>query len=307
MSKSFLLKRGFHSFIVLFGTLTLVFILVRLAPGDPVIRMAGSDASLEEMEKMRKALGLDKPIYVQYVIYLGNVAKGDLGTSLRYHRPALELVMERLPATAQLALTSMVVAVLISIPAGIIAAVKRGSVTDTLTVAFALLGQSVPSFWLGIVLIIIFAVWLRVLPTSGYGGGRNLVLPTITLAFYMMGLTTRLTRSSMLEVLGADYLRVARAKGLRERVVLIRHALPNTLIPVVTVIGLQTGTLLGGAVITETVFAWPGIGSLVVDSISNLDYSVVQAVVLLSGVVFVVINFLLDVVYVLIDPRIKYT
>ncbi len=307
MSSSFLLKRVFHSFIVLFGTLTLVFILVRLAPGDPVIRMAGPDASLEEMEKMRKALGLDKPIYVQYVIYLGNVAKGDLGTSLRYHRPALELVIERLPATAQLALTSMVVAALISIPAGIIAAVKRGSVADTFTVAFALLGQSVPSFWLGIVLIIIFAVWLRVLPTSGYGGWRNLVLPTITLAFYMMGLITRLTRSSMLEVLGADYLRVARAKGLRERVVLIRHTLPNTLIPVVTVIGLQTGTLLGGAVITETVFAWPGIGSLVVDSISNLDYSVVQAVVLLSGVVFVVINFLLDVVYVLIDPRIKYT
>lgn len=306
MSEAFLFKRMFHSIIVLFGTLTLVFILVRLAPGDPVIRMAGPDASLEQMEKMRNALGLDKPIYVQYAIYLRNVAKGDMGTSLRYHRPATELVIERLPATAQLAVASMVLAVLISIPAGIIAAVKRGSLPDMLTVVFALLGQSVPSFWLGIVLIIIFAVRLRVLPTSGYGSWRHLVLPTITLAFYMMGLTTRLTRSSMLEVLGADYLRVARAKGLRERVVLIRHTLPNALIPIVTVIGLQTGTLLSGAVITETVFAWPGIGSLVVDSISNLDYSVVQAVVLLSGAVFVVVNFLLDVVYVLIDPRIKY-
>ena len=305
MSSAFLFKRALQSLIVLFGALTLVFVLVRLAPGDPIIRMAGPNASLEEIEAMRKRLGFDKPIYVQYGIYLRNVAKGDLGTSVCYQRPAMDVVIEHLPATAQLALTSMVLAILITIPVGVFAAIKRGSLFDTITMTVSLFGQSVPSFWLGIVLIIIFAVRLRVLPTSGYGSWRSLVLPTITLTFYMMGLIARLTRSSMLEVLGAEYLRVARSKGLKEIVVIVRHGLPNALIPIVTTIGLQTGALLGGAVITETVFAWPGIGSLTVASICALDYSVIQAVVVLSAVVFVVINLLLDIVYVLIDPRIR--
>jgi ABC-type dipeptide/oligopeptide/nickel transport system permease component len=306
MSGAFLLQRALHSAIVLFGTLTLVFFLVRFVPADPVRIMAGPDASLKEIQATRVALGFDKPIYVQYAIYLRNVAKGDLGRSLRHHRPAAVLVMERFPATLQLALASMLLAVGVAIPAGIFAAVKRGTLYDTVTVASSLLGQSVPTFWLGIVLIMVFAVRLRWLPTSGYGGWQHMLLPTITLGLYMMALITRMNRSSMLEVLGADYLRTARAKGLWERVVLLRHALRNALIPVVTVIGLQTGTLLGGAVITETVFAWPGIGSLAVDSITTLDYPVVQAVVILSGGVFVVINFLLDVVYVWLDPRIKY-
>jgi peptide/nickel transport system permease protein len=201
----------------------------------------------------------------------------------------------------------MLLAVLVAIPAGVYAAMKRGTVWDTLTVGVSLLGQSVPTFWLGIVLIMVFAVRFRILPTSGYGDWRHMVLPTITLALYMMALITRMNRSSMLEVLNADYLRTARAKGVQERVVLLHHALRNALIPVVTIVGLQTGTLLGGAVITETVFAWPGIGSLAVDSITTLDYPVVQAVVILSGGIFVIINFALDVVYTWLDPRIKYS
>ncbi len=306
MSGMFLLRRAFHSIVVLLGALTLVFVVVRLVPADPVRIMSGPDASPKEIEATREALGFNKPIYVQYAIYLKNVVHGDLGRSLRQHRPTFGLVMERFPATIQLAMASMFLAVLVAIPAGIFAAMKRGTVYDTLTVGASLLGQSVPTFWLGIVLIMVFAVRFRVLPTSGYGGWRHLLLPTITLALYMMALITRMNRSSMLEVLSADYLRTARAKGVHERGVLLRHALRNALIPVVTVIGLQTGTLLGGAVITETVFAWPGIGSLAVDSITTLDYPVVQAVVILSGGIFVIINFVLDVVYTWLDPRIKY-
>jgi ABC-type dipeptide/oligopeptide/nickel transport system permease component len=307
MSGKFLLQRAFHSVVVLLGALTLVFFIIRLVPADPVRIMAGPDASMKEIEATREALGFNKPIYVQYAIYLQNVLKGDLGRSLRQHRPTTTLVLERFPATLQLASASMLLAVLVAIPAGIYAATKRGTVWDTLTVGASLFGQSVPTFWLGIVLIMIFAVWLRIMPTSGYGTWRHMVLPTITLALYMMALITRMTRSSMLEVLNADYLRTARAKGVSERVVLLRHALRNALIPVVTIVGLQTGTLLGGAVITETVFAWPGIGSLAVDSITTLDYPVVQAVVILTGGIFVIINFALDVVYAWLDPRIKYS
>jgi peptide/nickel transport system permease protein len=307
MSGRFLLERAIHSVVVLFGALTLVFFIVRLVPADPVRIMAGPDASPKEIQATREALGFNRPIYVQFAIYLKNVLRGDLGRSLRYHRPTASLVMERFPATLQLALASMLLAVCVAIPAGIFAAMKRGTIYDAVTVATSLLGQSVPTFWLGIVLIMIFAVQLRLLPTSGYGSWRHLVMPAITLALYMMALITRMNRSSMLDVLGADYLRTARAKGVHERGVLLRHALRNALIPVVTVIGLQTGTLLGGAVITETVFAWPGIGSLAVDSITTLDYPVVQAVVILSGGIFVIINFALDVVYTWLDPRIKFS
>jgi peptide/nickel transport system permease protein len=305
---TWLLRRIIHSAIVLLGTVALVFVVTRIIPADPVIIMAGQDASLEEIEATRQALGLDKPIYVQFAIYLRNALRGDLGTSLRYHRPAAKVVTEHFPATAQLAVSSMALAIIIAIPAGMIAALKRGTPYDIATMVGTLFGQSVPTFWLGIMLIIVFAVWLRVLPTSGYGELRHMILPTITLSVYMMALIARTTRSSVLEVLGADYLRTARAKGLGERVVLFRHAMRNALIPIVTVIGMQAGlALVGGAVITETVFAWPGIGNLAVDSINTLDYAVVQAVVLLSAFVFVFINLLLDVLYVWIDPRIRHT
>ena len=306
MSSGFLLRRLLHSVIVLFGVLTLVFVLVRLVPADPILIMAGPDASQKEIQETRKALGFDRPIIVQYGIYLRQALKGDLGTSLRYYRPAASVVLERFPATLELAAVSMLLATVVAIPAGFVAAVKRGTVYDTAVIAGSLVGQSVPTFWLGIVLIIVFAVKFHVLPTSGYGHWKNFVLPTITLGLYMMALIARMNRSALLEVLRADYLRTARAKGISEATVLIKHALRNALIPVVTIIGLQTGTLLGGAVITETVFAWPGIGSLAVDSINTLDYPVVQAVVVLSGAIFVVINLLLDILYMWIDPRIKH-
>jgi peptide/nickel transport system permease protein len=306
MSGEFLLRRALHSVIVLFGTVTLVFFLVRLVPADPVRIMTGFNASPSEIQATRKALGFDKPIYVQYAIFLRDLASGNLGQSLSYHRPVVGLVLGRLPATVQLALASMLLATVVGLPAGILAAVKRDTMYDGITVAGSLFGQSVPTFWLGIVLILIFAVMLHVLPTSGYGGWRHLLLPAITLGLYMVALITRMSRSSMLEVLGSDYLRTARSKGLHEGIVLVRHALRNALIPVVTVIGLQTGTLLGGAVITETVFAWPGVGLLTVDSITSLDYSVVQAVVILSAGIFVLINVLMDLLYIALDPRIKY-
>ena len=306
MSNAFLLRRAVQSVIVLFGALTLVFVLIRLAPGDPVIRMAGPDASLEEIDRMRSTLGYDKPIPVQYAIFLGNALKGDLGQSLHHHRPATELVLERLPATAELASLSMALAIVVALPLGIIAAIKRGTFIDTLATTFSLIGQSVPTFWLGIVLIIVCSVRLRLLPTSGRGGWEHIILPAVTLGLYMMALITRLTRSSMLEVLCENYVQVARAKGLSERVVIIRHALRNSLIPVVTVIGLQTGTLLSGAIITEAVFAWPGIGQLAINAIYTLDYPMIQAIVVLSGIVFVVINMVLDMLYVVIDPRIRY-
>lgn len=306
MSARFLIQRTLHSVLVLLGALTLVFVLVRLVPSDPVIIMAGPDASAEELAETRHALGFDRPIHIQYITYLGNVLRGDLGTSLRFQQPAIQLVLDAFPATAELALLSMALATLIGLPAGIVAALKRGSPFDSLLMAGSLLGQSVPTFWLGIVLIIIFAVMLHVLPTSGYGGVRNIILPAITLGSYMTALIARMSRSSMLDVLGSDYLRTARAKGLTENSVLTRHALRNALIPIVTVIGMETGVLLSGAVVTEAVFAWPGIGNLAVNSIAALDYSVVQAVVIVSGAVFVVINLVLDVIYVWIDPRIRY-
>lgn len=306
MSGAFIARRALQSVIVLAGTLTLVFIIVRWVPADPVLIMAGQDASPKEIEETRAALGLDQPIYIQYLVYMRNLARGDLGTSLRFHRPATQLVLEHFPATVQLALASMALAVCIGIPAGLFAATRRGSFYDTVVMVGCLIGQSAPTFWFGIMLIIVFAVRWHLLPTSGYGEWRHIVLPMLTLGLFMTALIARMNRSSMLEVLGTDYLRTARAKGLPERAVLLRHALRNALIPVVTVIGQQTGTLLGGAVITETVFAWPGIGSLAVNSIKTLDYPVVQAAVILSGSVFVLINFALDVVYAWIDPRIRY-
>jgi len=214
MGWAFLARRLFHSIIVLLGALTLVFVLVRIVPFDPVTAMAGSDASPKEIEETRKALGFDRPIHVQYVIYMANVFHGNLGTSLRHHRPAAEVVLERFPATLRLACASMAIAILIAVPAGMIAAMKRGSILDTVTIAGSLFGQSVPTFWLGIMLIMIFAVRLQLLPTSGYGELRHVILPAITLGFYMMALIARMNRSSMLEVLGTDYLRTARAKGL---------------------------------------------------------------------------------------------
>jgi ABC-type dipeptide/oligopeptide/nickel transport system permease component len=257
------------------------------------------------VQQTRHEMGFDRPLYEQYLIYLSDLVQGNLGTSIRFQQPVLDLVLQRIPATVELALASMAWATMFAVPLGVVAAVRRHSRWDTGAMLGSLLGQSVPTFWLGILLILVFAVQLRLLPTSGRGTWQQLILPSITLGAYMMALITRLTRSGMLEVLGEDYVRTARAKGLLERVVLLRHALRNALVPVVTVLGMQVGALLGGAIITEAVFAWPGIGTLTINAIYMRDYPIVQATVLISAAAFVGINFLLDLTYQYLDPRIR--
>ncbi len=307
MSGSYILRRLLHSVFVVFGVSVIVFLLLRMIPGDPVRLLLPPEATEQMVQETRRQMGFDRPIYEQYVVYLGQLARGDLGTSIRFQRPVLDLVLERFPATLELTLVSMLIATLIATPLGIVAAVKRSSRWDAGVMLGSLLGQSVPTFWMGIVLILVFAVQLRVLPTSGRGSWQQLVLPSLTLGAYMMALIARLTRSGMLEVLGEDYVRTARAKGLPERGVLIRHAFRNAMVPVVTVLGMQVGALLGGAIITEAVFAWPGIGTLTINAIYMRDYPIVQATVLISAAVFVAINLALDLTYQYLDPRIQLT
>jgi ABC-type dipeptide/oligopeptide/nickel transport system permease component len=302
----YLLQRLAQSLLVLFGASLLVFILVRVVPSDPVDLMTppGTPEQLKDIQ--RHALGLDRPLVVQYAIFVRDALRGDFGTSFRFNQPAAALVIRAFPATLLLTLVGLGLAVLIGGPLGVLAGTRPGSLADRGSMLVAVLGQSIPNFWLGIVLILIFAVRLRWLPTSGSGSLQHLILPSLTLASYNIALIARLTRSGMRDVGGQDYIRTARAKGLPEPVVLVRHAVRNALIPIVTVIGLQFGVLLGGAVIVETVFAWPGIGTLVVNAIEWRDYPIVQAVVLCSALVFVLINFGLDLVYVWLDPRISH-
>lgn len=307
MSSTIVFRRLLRSALVLFGVSLVVFALVRVIPGDPVRLMLPPDAMEDDVELLREQLGFNKPLPDQYLLYMKGVLTGDLGKSLRFRRPVLELVLERLPATIELALVGMLLTVVIAIPAGVLAAWKRNSFFDSFFMFLTMVGQSVPIFWLGIMLILILSVSLRLLPTSGRGSLAQLVMPGFTLATFNMALIARLTRSSVLEILGQPYIRTARAKGLKERVVLARHVLRNSLLPVVTVLGLQVGTLLGGAVITETVFAWPGIGTLAVGAIYNRDYPLVQGTVLIAATVFVLINIVIDFVYLFLDPRIRYT
>ncbi len=301
MNLGYVIRRAMQSLLLLLGVTLIVFLLLQITPSDPAVVMLGENATPEALAALRESLG-----HEQYLSYLGSVLRGDWGTSIRSGRPALAIVAERLPATFELAVVAMILALVVSIPVGILSAIKRNSAMDGFSMLGALIVQSIPGYWLGLMLIILFAVVLGLLPSSGRGSWQHLILPSITLASFLVGLITRLTRSCMLEVLQQDYLRTARSKGLSERVVMLRHALKNAMIPVITVVGLQIGNLLGGAVVTETVFAWPGIGSLAVVSIYQRDYPVVQAVVLLSAAVFVIINFLLDVVYQWLDPRISY-
>jgi peptide/nickel transport system permease protein len=281
-----------------------VFALLHLTPGDPASVMLGENATPEQVQALQRSLGLDLPLVLQYARFLGHALHGDLGTSIRAQRPALEVVLERLPATLLLTAGAFSFAVLIGMPIGVISAVKRLSLWDHGSMALALLGQSMPGFWLGLVLITVFAVRLRWLPASGMGSLSHVVLPAITLGMFLIGLIIRLTRSSMLDVLGQDYVRTARAKGLAERMVVMQHALMNALIPVVTLVGLQLGLLLGGAVITETVFAWPGVGLATVTAIHQRDYPVVQCAVLVSAVLVLSINWAVDLLYHYLDPRV---
>jgi peptide/nickel transport system permease protein len=288
----------------LLGVTLVVFLLVRVS-GDPTQLLLPETATPEDRALFRRQHGLDQPLAAQYVRYLASFARGDLGRSLVDQQPALEVVLERLPATVELTLAAMLIAVLVGIPVGVLSAVKRGSVLDRLAMLGALTGQSMATFWVGILLILIFAVQLRWLPVSGRDGVPHLVLPALTLSLYMMPLLARMTRSSMLEVWRQDFVRTARAKGLREGTVILRHSLRAALIPVVTVLGLQFGGALAGAIVTEAVFAWPGIGTFVLDAIYKRDYPVVQAVVLVVATVYMLTNLLVDVLYVALDPRIR--
>ena len=300
----YVVRRSAQSLLLVWLVTVVVFALLHLTPGDPASVILGENATPEQVQALQRSLGLDQPLVLQYTRFLARALHGDLGTSIRAQRPALEVVLERLPATLLLTAGAFSFAVLIGMPIGVISAVKRLTLWDHGSMALALLGQSMPGFWLGLVLITVFAVHLRWLPASGMGGISHVVLPAITLGMFLIGLIIRLTRSSMLDVLGQDYVRTARAKGLAERMVVMHHALMNALIPVVTLLGLQLGLLLGGAVITETVFAWPGVGLATVTAIHQRDYPVVQCAVLVSAVLVLSINWAVDLLYHYLDPRV---
>ena len=319
----YLARRFWQSLLVLFGISLIVFILLHLT-GDPAILLMPPDATQEDIENFRKIMGFNDPLFLrwppwnymhppwrfladtQYGRFLKGAALGDFGLSFRHQQPALGLVLERMPATLELTLAAMGLAVCVAVPVGILSAVRRNSTVDHAGMVMALLGQSMPVYWLGIMLILLFAVRLNMLPAFGTGSLWHLILPAVTLGAFSMARIARLTRSGMLEVLGQEYVRTARAKGMSEVRVILKHALKNAAIPVITIIGLDLGTLLGGAVITETIFAWPGVGRLAVQAIANRDYPIVQAAVFTLASIFVLINFLVDILYTYVDPRVAY-
>ncbi|WP_274652062.1 ABC transporter permease [Paenibacillus humicola] len=301
---AYILRRLFYAIFVLFGVATVVFFITRLT-GDPVSIMLPPDATVEQEAQLRAALGLDHSLLEQYGIYLKDLLHLDLGESLRYQQPTIQLIGERLPATLQLAGASLIFSLIIAIPAGILSAVKRGKAADKGIISLVLIGQSIPVFWMGIVLVLLFAVELHWLPTGGIGGWKHLILPAIALGLHLMALVTKLLRSSLIETRGSDYIRTARAKGLMPGKVMAKHALRNALLPVITVVGLEIGSLLGGSVVTESVFAWPGVGQLLVQAIYNRDFPLVQGALILLAGIFVLINLLVDICYVFVDPRIE--
>ncbi len=288
------------------GVIVIVFAMVRLAPGDPALLLAGEFADQATVERVRERFGLDRPMHEQFIAFVGNLAQGDLGRSTRTNRPVVEDLATFFPNTLELALGGILVAILIGIPAGVISAVRRNTWVDAVVTFLALLGVSMPVFWFGLLAILFFSVNLGWFPVAGRGTLSHLVLPAITLGVSSTAIIARMTRSSMLEVLDQDYVRTARAKGVLRSSVVVKHALRNALVPVVTVGGLEFGRLMAGAVLTETVFTWPGIGRLLVDSILARDYPVVQGAVLVIATAFIFVNLLVDLVYGLIDPRIRY-
>jgi peptide/nickel transport system permease protein len=302
--RDFLIQKLGHTAIVVFCVLTLVFVVLHMT-GDPVMMLLPPNASREEIDALSRTLGLDQPLIVQYGRFLARIARGDFGTSLQHQQPAMGLVAERLPASALLAVTALGLAVAVALPLGIVAATRRGTVLDRLAVALAALGQSAPIFWTGLMLMLVGSVILQLLPTSGYGTWRHLILPALTLASYPMAAIARLVRSGMLEVLDADYVRTARAKGLPERRVVLKHTLRNAALPIVTVVGLQFGLLLGGAIVCEMIFSWPGVGRLMIFAIYNRDFPLVEAAVFVMAMVFVAGNMLVDLCYAWLDPRVK--
>lgn len=301
----YIFRRVLLLFPVMLGVSFVVFTIMFFTPGDPASILLGERAPEEEVQALREQMGLDDPFFVQYGRFLFNALQGDLGRSLTTRRPAAIELFARFPATLQLAAAGVFIAVLIGVPIGIISATRQYSLFDGASMVIALLGVSMPNFWQGIMMVLLFAIYLNWFPSSGYGTLAHLIMPSLTIGTSSAATITRMTRSSMLEVIRQDYIRTARAKGLSERVVITRHALKNALIPIVTVVGLQFGFLLGGAVLTETIFSWPGVGRLMVDAIRQRDYPVVQGGVLLLALTFSVVNLLVDVFYAYIDPRIK--
>jgi peptide/nickel transport system permease protein len=304
--RSYILYRLFQVLIVIWGISLITFSLLHLFR-DPVLILLPPEATKEDVAMLRKEMGLDQPIIVQYFKFLSGMARGDFGKSFVAQRPALGLVLERMPMTLWLAASGLLLAIIISIPLGVLAAVRRNRIHDHSASVLAVLGQAMPLFWLDIMLIIIFAVKLRLLPASGAGSFRHIILPATGIAVSVLPILMRLTRSRMIEILSQDYIRTARAKGLGEKAVLFRHALRNALIPVVTILGFQFGMLLGGAVITETIFAWPGVASLVVESIFNSDFPVVQAAVAVFAILIVAANLLTDIAVAWLDPKVRFS
>ncbi|WP_269495901.1 nickel ABC transporter permease [Castellaniella sp. S9] len=300
----YILKRLYQAIFVLLGVLSIVFFLLHLS-GDPTQLLLPLDATSEERAAFRDQMGFNDPLLYQYANFLLNVVQGDLGYSYRHSEPAIGLVLERIPATFELTVASLLIAIGVAIPLGVVAAVKRGTLIDSVAMGFSLLGQATPVYWLGLLLILLFSVKLGVLPTGGRDGFETLILPAFTLAVFSMARIARITRSGMLDVLGQDYIRTARAKGISEWTIISNYALRNAAIPLVTVIGLEFGVLLGGAVITETIFSWPGVGRFAIDSIFARDYPVVQAIVMVLSAIFVLVNLAVDILYTYLDPRIR--
>lgn len=303
---AYVIKRLLSTIPVLLGISLLLFFMLRMLPGDPAQVLAGEMSTPEEVEIMRKQLGLDKPVYIQYGAFLSRLVRLDLGRSARTQNPVIEEIWARLPNTIILAVAAITLACLFGIPAGIISAVRPYTWIDYAVTMSALFGISMPVFWLGLMLVILFAVVLGWLPAGGTGGWEHAVLPSITLASFVVAFIARMTRSTMIETLSQDYTTTARSKGLKEKTVIIKHALKNALIPIITVVGLQFGLLLGGAVLTETVFAWPGIGRLIVDSILARDYPMIQGTILIFGLLYITVNLVVDMIYAFVDPRIRY-
>ena len=307
----FILKRMLLMFIVMVGVTMMTFLIMHFTPGDPaemiaMARYGVDDLTREDIEWVRIQEGLDAPIHIQYLRWLSHALHGDLGCSLTNGEPVLSEILIRFPATIKLAVVSMIIALIIAIPVGIISATRQYSLIDNASMMGAMLGVSMPNFWLGLLFILLFSLYLGWFPVCGYGGFEYIILPALTLGTGMAAITARLMRSNMLEVLGQDYIRTARAKGLGEKVVLSKHALKNALIPIVTVIGMQFGRVLEGAVIVETIFAWPGIGKLLVDSIYARDFAMIQGGVLFVAAIFVIVNLVVDISYTYLDPRIRY-
>jgi peptide/nickel transport system permease protein len=303
---TYLIRRLLLTVPVLLGVATLVFSLIHLVPGDPAQAMLGEGASQEEVQKLRGQLGLDRPLLAQYRSFLGGIARGDLGTSFRYNTPVTAQIRERFPNTAKLALAAMLVALVVAIPLGILAAVYRGTIVDHAAMTLALAGICMPNFWLGPLLAILFAVWLGWLPVSGTGTPAHLVLPAVTLGAALAAILARMTRASLLEELRELYVLAARARGVSGARAVLRHAFRNSLIPIVTIVGLQFGAVLTGTIITETIFAWPGIGRLLIQAISFRDYPLVQGCILFISVTYVAMNLITDLTYGFLDPRIRF-